>query len=95
MWLQPYSTIDYEIKEFKDDIASMWDNLKDLYEKLHAYVRFRLNKLEEYSRLVGTTKKDHLPAHILGILNDLIKFLIFRILLYLLSNSYYTKFLGA
>ena len=66
MWLLPYSTNDYEIPQFKDDIAAMWDNLKDLYEKLHAYVRFKLNQNDDYSKLVGTTKKDHLPAHILG-----------------------------
>ena len=37
MWLFPY-----ESDSFKDDMEELWEQLRPLYENLHAYVRMKL-----------------------------------------------------
>ncbi|XP_071521484.1 angiotensin-converting enzyme-like [Panulirus ornatus] len=58
MWIYPY-----ESETFRDDMAELWEQLKPLYQQLHAYVRRKLRKQygEKYVSLRGP-----IPAHLLG-----------------------------
>jgi len=57
----------YESKTFRKDLEDLWEDVKPLYEELHAYVRHKLvSKFPEHVKADGS-----LPAHILGkILSD-------------------------
>ena len=60
MWLSNYLQDD---KTFREELEVLWDQMKPLYEKIHAYVRFRFrqywgeDKIDQYSPI---------PAHLLG-----------------------------
>lgn len=64
MWLQPYATEHYSTEDFKTDIDELWNNMKGLYIKLHAYVRHRLRTEGPYADSFGSDSP--IPAHILG-----------------------------
>lgn len=67
-WLQ-----DFEDKEFRKQIETLWEQLKPLYTQIHAYVRFHLRK--KYGDSV-VSEKGPIPAHLLGtILNFVLIFL--------------------
>lgn len=57
LWLFPWETPD-----IKTQTADLWLQLKPFYEKLHAYVRMKLN-----AKYPGKLPKDGtIPAHLLG-----------------------------
>ncbi|KAF2357889.1 Peptidase M2 peptidyl-dipeptidase A [Trinorchestia longiramus] len=58
MWLYPY-----ESATFKDDMKKLWQQLRPLYEQLHAYVR---RKLRETYGEDKVSKRGAIPAHLLG-----------------------------
>ncbi len=53
----------YEVDDFKADVLKLYNELKPLYQQLHAYVRRKLYNLygDKYVNLEGG-----IPAHILG-----------------------------
>jgi peptidyl-dipeptidase A len=62
MWLQPYRAPGYTTDQFKVDVDDLWNDMKELYEKLHAYVRYRLR--DYYDDSFG--ENSPIPAHLLG-----------------------------
>jgi len=76
MWKFPY-----ESPSMRFELEDAWEQIKPLYEQLHAYVRKKLRDLYGPERI---SREAPLPAHILGcnyiILNDCI---CFRFLLFL------------
>ena len=56
-------TVAYESDTFVDEMAQTWQGLKPLYEQLHAYVRYHLNK--KYGNKI-VDPNGPLPAHLLG-----------------------------
>ncbi|XP_042873559.1 angiotensin-converting enzyme-like isoform X2 [Penaeus japonicus] len=58
MWLYPY-----ESETFRQDVAGLWEQLKPLYQQLHAYVR---RKLREKYGSQHISKRGPIPAHLLG-----------------------------
>ncbi|CAH2991504.1 unnamed protein product [Chilo suppressalis] len=54
---------DYEVPNFEEQLAKLWDNVKPLYQQLHAYVRKRLR--DKYGDHV-VSAKGPIPAHLLG-----------------------------
>ncbi|KAK4305028.1 hypothetical protein Pmani_023054 [Petrolisthes manimaculis] len=58
MWLYPY-----ESDTFREDMAELWEQLRPLYQQMHAYVRRKLREQygEEY-----VSKRGPIPAHLLG-----------------------------
>ena len=65
MWLQPYeSGNDYNTTDFKNDVDALWEEMSDLYYKLHAYVRYKLRNSGPYEAEFG--EESPIPAHILG-----------------------------
>ncbi len=60
-----YWIVDYEDAEFETLIAGLWDEVRPLYEQLHAYVLLRLRA--KYSDHVDDfPDTGQIPAHILG-----------------------------
>ncbi|PNF32150.1 hypothetical protein B7P43_G00728, partial [Cryptotermes secundus] len=57
-WLFPY-----ESPTFRYELEGVWDEVRPLYEQLHAYVRRKLRDLYGPDKL---SRKAPLPAHILG-----------------------------
>ncbi|XP_076312422.1 angiotensin-converting enzyme-like [Tachypleus tridentatus] len=57
MWLEPY-----ESETFRDDVENLWNELRPLYQKIHAYVRMKLR--ETYGDKMP--KDGTIPAHLLG-----------------------------
>lgn len=57
-WLDAYDT-----KDFRDQVAKLWDQIRPLYLQIHAYVRRKLN--EKYGDSVVDRRKP-IPAHLLG-----------------------------
>ncbi|CAG7837457.1 unnamed protein product [Allacma fusca] len=51
----------YESDTFRDEVTTLWETVRPLYEELYAYVRFRLRKT--YPQIGASSP---LPAHILG-----------------------------
>eukprot|EP00463_Aulacantha_scolymantha_P003849 TRINITY_DN4775_c0_g1_i1.p1 TRINITY_DN4775_c0_g1~~TRINITY_DN4775_c0_g1_i1.p1 ORF type:complete len:292 (-),score=40.25 TRINITY_DN4775_c0_g1_i1:410-1285(-) len=58
MWMEPY-----ESKTFGEDITRLYEELKPLYEELHAYVRGKLRQLYGVDKV---SANGPLPAHLLG-----------------------------
>jgi peptidyl-dipeptidase A len=57
-WLFPY-----ESPTFRYELEGVWDEVRPLYEQLHAYVRRKLRDLYGPDKV---SRKAPLPAHILG-----------------------------
>jgi hypothetical protein len=57
-WMFPY-----ESPTFRYELEGVWDEIRPLYEQLHAYVRRKLRDLYGPDKL---SRKAPLPAHILG-----------------------------
>ncbi|XP_076312423.1 angiotensin-converting enzyme-like [Tachypleus tridentatus] len=57
MWLEPY-----ESETFRDDVENLWNELRPLYQKIHAYVRMKLREI--YGDKMP--KDGTIPAHLLG-----------------------------
>jgi hypothetical protein len=57
-WLFPY-----ESPTFRYELEGVWDEIRPLYEQLHAYVRRKLRDLYGPDKL---SRRAPLPAHILG-----------------------------
>ena len=53
----------FQSQTFLDEMESTWQNLKPLYEQLHAFVRHKL--YEKYGCSI-IDKSGLLPAHLLG-----------------------------
>ena len=62
-WLFPY-----ESPTFRYELEGVWDQVRPLYELLHAYVRRKLRDLYGPDKL---SRKAPLPAHVLGNVTDL------------------------
>lgn len=60
MWLGSYLQDD---DKFRDDLEVLWQQIQPLYEKLHAYVRFKLRNHWGEDKI---GKYDPMPAHIFG-----------------------------
>lgn len=58
MWKFPY-----ESPSFRFELEDAWEQIKPLYEQLHAYVRKKLRDLYGPERI---SREAPLPAHILG-----------------------------
>ncbi|KAL0832500.1 hypothetical protein ABMA28_000718 [Loxostege sticticalis] len=54
---------DYEVPNFEEQLAKLWDDVKPLYQQLHAYVRKRLRDM--YGDHV-VSARGPIPAHLLG-----------------------------
>lgn len=52
----------YEDPQFRQQIESLWEQLKPLYLQIHAYVRYKLR--EKYGDVVS--EKGPIPVHLLG-----------------------------
>lgn len=52
----------YEVDDLESDVEGLYNDLKPLYEELHAYVRFKLR--QKYPGKFG--EKDPIPAHLFG-----------------------------
>lgn len=52
-----YWLSDYEVSKFDEEIDSLWDQVKPLYEKLHTYMRYKLmaiyGKFQRHFRTVA------------------------------------------
>jgi len=53
----------YETKFFKQEIETLWGQLRPFYKQLHAYVRSRLRK--HYGEKI-ISQRGSIPAHLLG-----------------------------
>ncbi|XP_063872288.1 angiotensin-converting enzyme-like [Scylla paramamosain] len=64
MWVDVYTepTLNYTSQDFKSEIESLWKELEEFYEELHAYVHYKLK--EQYGDDVVDSK--FIPAHLLG-----------------------------
>ena len=51
----------YEVDDLETMVEGFWNNLRPLYEELHAYVRYKLS--QKYSKM---NKTGPIPAHLLG-----------------------------
>ncbi|KAK9881012.1 hypothetical protein WA026_014355 [Henosepilachna vigintioctopunctata] len=60
MWLFAYE--EFEIKDIKSQFQSLWEQVKPLYQQLHAYIRHQLRKV--YGDIV--TERGPIPAHLFG-----------------------------
>lgn len=58
MWVKSY-----EAPDFRDQVAGLWDQLRPLYQQLHAYVRRHL-RIKYGDQLVRANGP--IPAHLLG-----------------------------
>jgi len=58
MWKFPY-----ESSSMRFELEDVWEQIKPLYEQLHAYVRKKLRDLYGPERI---SREAPLPAHILG-----------------------------
>lgn len=56
-------TYGYETDNFKDEMENLWDQLKPLYEQVHAYIRRKLMEMYGEDRI---SKRGPIPAHLLG-----------------------------
>lgn len=65
-WLIPYDdeSDNWDYKEFENSIIKLEDEIQDLYEILHAYVRMKLRKMPQYANLIE--KCGYIPAHLTG-----------------------------
>jgi len=62
----------YESDTFRQECEQLWNEVRPLYEQLHAYVRRKLQ--ERYPD--GTFPAEgHIPAHLLGALTSIYAFL--------------------
>ena len=59
----------YESDTFRQDCERLWIEVRPLYEQLHAYVR---RKLQERYPTGTFPAEGHIPAHLLGELNDVV-----------------------
>lgn len=64
MWIDKYTWGSYKMDDFLGDIEQILEDLHEFYKLLHAYVREKLKKHEDY----GDHFEDDglIPAHILG-----------------------------
>ena len=58
----------YDTDTFEEDLRELFNQLKPLYEQLHAYVRTKLKEKYGASRFPST---GHIPAHLFGKLSDI------------------------
>ncbi|XP_042206162.1 angiotensin-converting enzyme-like isoform X2 [Homarus americanus] len=58
MWVYPY-----ESETFRADLAELWEQLKPLYQQLHAYVRRKLREKYGERRI---SRRGPIPAHLMG-----------------------------
>lgn len=58
-----YWNFPFESQNFDSDLEEAWEEVKPLYEQLHAYVRRRLR---DYYGPEKINRQAPLPAHILG-----------------------------
>ena len=56
----------YESETFREEVATMWNTVRPLFEELHAYVRYRLR--ETYPQIQPNAP---IPAHVLGMISRL------------------------
>ncbi|XP_047488914.1 angiotensin-converting enzyme-like isoform X2 [Penaeus chinensis] len=64
MWLEPYTIAseNYTQESFKQEIEDLWNQTQGLYQKLHAYVLYKLK--DHYEEI--DPEADVIPAHLLG-----------------------------
>lgn len=72
MWL--YSYQDSKIKDIKIQFKSLLEQVKPLYQQLHAFMRFKLREI--YGDVVS--EKGPIPAHLLGSINIIILKIIYN-----------------
>ncbi|CAB3239253.1 unnamed protein product [Arctia plantaginis] len=53
---------EYEVSDFEQQLAKLWEDVKPLYQQLHAYVRKKLR--DKYGDVVSA--RGPIPAHLLG-----------------------------
>jgi len=58
MWL-----FSYESQTFRDDVNRLWEEMKPLYQQVHAYVRRKLRNIHGADKI---GPRSPLPAHLLG-----------------------------
>ena len=80
----------YEMENFEEELERMWQQVKPLYQNLHAYVRRRL--AEKYAGH-SFPSSGHIPAHIMGswFISYFLLVFIFGYLIYLKIGQRYTQ----
>ena len=65
-WRAPYvePSFNYTDADFLEDADRLWNQMKPLYQELHAYIRFKLNEL--YGDKVMPNLNGPIPAHLLS-----------------------------
>ena len=70
MWLIPYTQDLDPGDNFNDDLELVWAQVRPLYEKVHAYVRWKyIQHWGPLGNFIGT--RDPIPAHITGTIGSL------------------------
>ncbi|TRY62716.1 hypothetical protein TCAL_12900 [Tigriopus californicus] len=64
LWLQAYTNDLGPDADFKADIEAIWQQMKPLYEKVHAYIRYKY--MEFWGNDYNMAADEPIPAHISG-----------------------------
>jgi peptidyl-dipeptidase A len=66
LWAAPYDdgSAGWNARKFEDEMLSIWEDLRPLYNKLHAYVRMQLRKDPLYTDRIKA--HGYLPANLMG-----------------------------
>jgi len=66
MWITQYNDYsdDWTTDSFKEEIRQLEEDIRPIYNVLHAYVRMKLKQNPEYAGKIP--KSGHLPVQILG-----------------------------
>lgn len=66
MWLVEYDdgSEKWTAENFRKQIRDIWEEIKPMYELLHAYVRMKLRKKPEYEKLID--KCGYIPVYLTG-----------------------------
>lgn len=66
MWMVAYDdgTPEWTADKFKQKIFGIWEEIRPMYETLHAYVRMKLRKMPEYEGIIQQC--GYIPAYVTG-----------------------------
>lgn len=66
MWLIKYNdgSPDWTTEKFKEKMLNIWEDIRPMYEALHAYVRMKLRRIPQYKDIIE--KCGYIPAYLTG-----------------------------
>lgn len=66
MWMVTYNdgTPDWTTAKFKQQMLDIWEDIRPMYETLHAYVRMKLRRMPQYKGVIE--KCGYIPAYLTG-----------------------------